>query len=271
MLKSLIKILRYTPLPVIYAIVDVVIVFYMIFRPSATKAQYQLFHLRFGKNKVQSLLSVYRNMRQFGKVIIDRFAVYGGRQFNITIENNKWLEDCYQSDLPLVILSGHIGNFELAGYFLKPKNKQMYVVMYGGDKAVVMQNRTKFLTPNDIHLIFSQSDTNYLFEINNALANGDMLAMLADRVFGSKRTLTTNILDKDVRLPLGPFKTTLLRPANICVVFAVKTSTRDYTIYLTPINATTPQELADNYAKEIDKIMRRYPYQWFNYYNFWND
>ncbi len=259
------------PLPAIYAIVDVVIVFYMIFRPSATLAQYRLFHLRFGKNKFQSLLSAYLNMRQFGKVIIDRFAVYGGKKFNITIENNEWLENCYQSDLPLVILSGHIGNFELAGYFLRPKNKQMYVVMYGGEKAVIMQNRAKFLTPNDIHLIFSNNDNNYLFEINNALTDGNLLAMLADRVFGSKRTLTTTLLNKETQLPLGPFRTALLRPANICIVFAIKKSTHDYIIHLTPVSAATPQQLADIYAQETDKIMHQYQHQWFNYFNFWND
>ncbi len=271
MLRSLIGMLRIIPLFVIYGVVDIVILFYMLFRPSATKAQYQLFHLRFGRSKIRSLVSAYLNMRQFGKVVVDRFAVYADKQFNITIDNSEWLEQCYNSELPLVILSGHIGNFELAGYFLRPKNKQMYVVMYGGDKAVVMQNRAKYLTPNDIHLIIAQDNSDYLFQINSALANGDMLAILADRVFGSKRTLTTEILGAPAHLPLGPFRTALLRPANICAVFAIKQDTGNYTIHITPLDAATPQQLADSYSQTIDTIMHRYPYQWFNYYNFWND
>lgn len=244
----------------------------MIFRRSATKAQYQLFHLRFGKKPFQALCSVYLNLRQFGKVVIDRFAVYAGRKFNITIENNDWLEDSYSSELPLVILSGHAGNFELAGYFLHPKqNKQMYVVLYGGEKEIVMQNRSKFLSANNIHLIAAQADNSYLFEINNALADGHLLAILADRMLGSNRILKTEILGKEAQLPLGPFKTALLRPANKCVVYAIKKNTFDYTIYLRPVNATTPQELADEYAKITTEIITQNPYQWYNYYNFWND
>ena len=250
---------------------DIVVIFYMILRPSATQAQYRLFHLRFHQNSLRAIGNVYLNLREFGKVVIDRFAVYAGKKFNINIENNGWLEQCYQSDLPLVILSGHAGNFELAGYFLIPKNKQMYVLLYGGEKEIIMQNRKKFLTANNIHLIAAQQDNGYLFEINNALAGGHLLAILADRMLGSNRTLTTDILGKEAQLPLGPFKTALLRPANKCVVYAIKKGTYDYTIYLYPVNGSTPQELADEYAKLTTETIIKYPHQWYNYYNFWND
>ncbi|MBR3565594.1 MAG: lysophospholipid acyltransferase family protein [Paludibacteraceae bacterium] len=269
MLTSLIWLLRWIPLQVVYFVVDIVVVFYLFCRPSATKAQYSFFRLHIKQNCLKASWSVYLNMRQFGKVIVDKFAVFAGKQFNIEINNREWLEQCYDSSLPLVMLSAHIGSFELAGAFLKPRNKQMYVLMYGGEKEVIMQNRIKQLTPNNIHIISAQSNSNYLFDINNALMQGNIFAMLADRNLGSNRTITTNILGQ-AKLPLGPFKTATLREANRCAVFVTKCSTHNYKIYLTPLTADQPNELAQEYAHRLTEIIIQYPNQWFNYYDFWN-
>ncbi len=210
-------------------------------------------------------------MRQFGRAIMDRFAVYAGKQFTINIENEEWVNKSCQTGLPLVILTGHTGNFELAGYFVSPHGKKMQVLLYSGEKEVVLHNRAKFFAENGINILFALSDMNYLFEINNTLNNGQVLGLFADRVFGSAKTLTVPLLGKETQLPQGPFKVALLHEAHRCAMFAMKTGRYEYTIVTTPLQGKTPQALAEEYAQAVGDVVKRYPHQWYNYFNFWKD
>lgn len=269
MLRSLVWLLKRLPLQVMYGFVDVLVVFYWLFSRKGRRVQYNLFRQRLGKTRWQAVGGSYQNMRQFGRAILDRFAVYAGKQFHITIQNKEWVEQCCRTELPLVILTGHVGNFELAGYFVHPADKKMQVLLYSGEKEEVLKNRAKFFAANNISLLFALPDMSYLFEIKQTLAAGQVLGIFADRLFGSQRTLCASVLGKEADLPLGPFKTALLYEANKCAMFAMKTGKQNYEIRLTPLQGNTPQELALEYARALETVVREYPTQWYNYFEFW--
>ena len=56
----------------------------------------------------------------------------------------------------------------------------------------------------------------------------------------------------------------------------MKTSTRGYTIYVTPLTydheaprRQQMQQLLDAYVAELERIVRMYPTQWYNFFEFW--
>ena len=63
-----------------------VIPFYMLFAHKGYISMYHFFRQRFGYGPMKSFVHVYLNHYAFGKVILDRFAVYSGRKFQIEIE-----------------------------------------------------------------------------------------------------------------------------------------------------------------------------------------
>ena len=78
--------------------------------------------------------------------------------------------------------------------------------------------------------------------------------------------------------PLGPFSIAAQRNVKMLAVFVMKESIHKYHIHVKKLSVpcdtdkrTKAKLLAQNFAKELELIIRRYPAQWFNYYDFWGD
>ena len=118
----------------------------------------------------------------------------------------------------------------------------------------------------------------HLFEIDNALTNGEIVSMPADRINGSYKFIEHDFLGAKARFPLGPFSVATMRSLNVLAVNVMKTSLKSYKIYVTPImynKEASRQEqirqLSEAYVAELEKRVREYPTQWYNYFEFWNN
>jgi predicted LPLAT superfamily acyltransferase len=120
------------------------------------------------------------------------------------------------------------------------------------------------------------NDMSHLFLINQALENGETVSMPADRVFGSQKTITVNFLGRPAAFPLGPFSVATIRGLDVLAVNVMKTSLKSYKIYVTPLSYSKEaprkqqmEELATAYVAELERMIRMYPAQWYNFYEFW--
>ena len=173
-------------------------------------------------------------------------------------------------------LSSHVGNYEIAGYSLVAEKKRFNALVFFGEKAEVMNNRQKLFTHANINMIPIKPDMSHLFEINAALANGETVSIPADRIWGSHKYVSQTFLGKEAHLPLGPFQVVAIRGVEALAVHVVKKSTKSYKIFVTPLHydknasrAEQIKELSGNYIKELERIIRLYPTQWYNYFDFW--
>ena len=279
MQRALVGLLRRTDIRIIYAVMAVFYLpFYLLSRPSAAKAQYRYFRERQGNSRAKALCSTLRNFYNFGQVVIDRFAAHAGKKFRFEIEHRELFYDLVTEERGFMVLSSHLGNFEMAGYELSTPLKKMNVVLYAGDTEIVMENRRKLLALHNIHLIPLQKDLSHVFAINNALANGEIVAMPADRRVGEGKTVSVPILGKDAKLPMGPFALAVTREETVRVVFVVKARWDTYHIYIHPLptkeEGTVRERIADlagQYGELLTAMARKYPTQLYNYYDFWSD
>lgn len=176
-----------------------------------------------------------------------------------------------------MMLSSHIGCYEIAGYTLVAPNKPIHALVYGGEKTTVMSGRAERFVHNNVSMIPVQPDMSHLFLVNEALANHEIVSMPADRVVGSSKQLEAMLLGASAKLPMGPFSVATMRGLDVLAVNVMKTSAKQYTAYVTPLRydkqATRKvqmQQLADGYAKELERMLRLYPEQWYNFYEFWS-
>ena len=267
--RSLIWMLKGIPIRVLYGVTDIVIIFYMLFAHSAYLASYHYFRQRHHKSALSAFWNVYLNFRQFGQVVIDRFAVFAGKHFDFEIEGNEHVMQAMQEGNGCIMLSSHIGNYEMAGYFLRPV-RRMYALMFGGEKGTVLENRKRVFESNGIHVITQDENWSYLHMINNALSNGDMLTLFADRNFGSSKTIAVDVLCARANLPRGPFSIAqMYKEATTVCVFVMKDTATRYHIYVNRLYAQSADEYARQFADKLSQILRRYPNQWYNMYDFW--
>lgn len=276
MQQALIVMYRMAGLRFLYGIMSLVVPFYMLFNRKGFGAMYHFFRQRMGYGRLKSFVNVYRNHYLFGQIILDRFAAFAGRRFNLKMEGYDRFLRMTEGSEGFIMLSSHVGNYELAGYTLVSEKKEFKALVYGGETATVMANRMRVLGKNHIGLIPLKEDLSHVFLMNETLLNGGILSMSGDRVTGS-RTIACTFFGVRAQFPIGPFMLAVKRNVKILAVFVMKQSLNDYHVYIKEITADTAgcpqniriQRLAQAFACELEQVVSDYPQQWFNYYDFW--
>ena len=109
---------------------------------------YRYFRKRLGYSRFRAAWCTYRNHCLFGTVVIDRFAMFAGRKFDLKIEGYENFSRLAEQENGFMILSSHIGCYEVAGYSLVAKTKRFNALVFGGEKAFVMEGRRERLENN---------------------------------------------------------------------------------------------------------------------------
>ncbi len=277
--KWLIRMLRHIDVRILYLFVAIfVIPVCLVLNPSRGIA-YRYFRRRIGYGRLKSAWKTYVNHCLFGQVVVDKFAMYAGKQFDVEIENyNEFTTRASRKEEGFVQLSAHIGSYEIAGYTLAVEGKSFNALVFAGEKASVMQNRDKMFAGTNIKMIAIQQDMSHLFEIDKALTDGGIVSMPADRINGSQKCIEHVFLGAKAKFPLGPFSVATMRGLDVLAVNVMKDSLLGYKIYVTPLaydKEASRQEqirqLSSAYVAELEKRVRQYPTQWYNYFEFWQE
>ena len=260
-----------------YAILALVIPFYMLFARKGYLAIYRYFRIRHGYPVMKSFVKTYRNHYLFGQMMLDRFSVYAGqKKFKIDNPDNDLFLEMVDAQQGCVIATAHVGNPELCGYLLSQQTKRINSTIYGGEAKEVQKNRTKTLGDNNVRLIPVSDDMSHLFLINEALQNGEFVSLPCDRAFGSNKTMDCDFMNGKADFPVGAFVLALQFHVPVIALFVLKMPAMRYRIHV--IRIPVPQEggkreqirrMACSYAEILERIVRQYPEQWFNFYDFW--
>ena len=276
MQKALIVLFKVVPLEVIYAVMALVVPFYMLFNRKGYLAMYHFFRQRLGKGWLGAVGHVYLNHFRFGEVVLDRFATYAGVRFKLTIDGNEHFLRLNEGEKGFMMLSSHVGNYEQAGYVLKSDRKSFNALIYSGESATVMNGRKRQFVDSNIHMIPVQADMSHLFLLNSILDEGNIVSMPADRCFGSAQSVGCQFFGAEAQFPLGPFATAVQKEGPALAVMVMKEGTRRYRAFVRPVecDTTLPHRkqmaaMAQNFATTLEEIVRRYPHQWYNYFEFW--
>ena len=272
----LITLLRFIDIRIIYFFTYVFVIPPCLFRPGF-KHIYRYFRERWGFGPVKAFFKTYQNHCLFSQVVIDRFAMYAGKRFKFDIDGYEFFQQLANEPDAFIQLSSHIGNYEMAGYTLVSTKKPFNALVFFGEKQSVMENRANMFSDKNIRMIPIKEDMSHLFLIDNALQQGEIVSMPADRIFGSQKWVSEKLLGAEVKLPLGPFRVATMRGLNVLAVNVMKCSSKGYKIYVKPLNydkVTSRDEqirqLAHGYITEVESMLQLYPTQWYNYFDFWN-
>ena len=106
--KTLIRILRFVDVRFIYAVSDIFVVPFCVLFNHSGKTAYSFYRNRLHNNVLKSCWQTCRNHSMFSRVIIDRFSMYAGKEFDITIEGADYFRRLEAQDDGFVQLSSHI-------------------------------------------------------------------------------------------------------------------------------------------------------------------
>jgi predicted LPLAT superfamily acyltransferase len=260
-----------------YVVLLFAVPFYMLKNHREYLAIYHYFRKQHGYTAFKSFRKTFVNHLLFGQMMFDRFAVYGGqKKFRIENPDDEIFTQLLENPKGFILASSHVGNPELCGYLLKQDRKRINGLIFGGEKAEVQKNRVAVLNNNNVRMIPVSEDLSHIFMISDALSNGEIVTMPCDRMFGSDKSLECTFLKGKARFPIGAFVLAVQYQVPVLVIFVLKLTTALYKIHISRINipeAGSKKEKINSmtriYVSVLEDIVKKYPDQWFNFYEFW--
>ncbi|MBO4739617.1 MAG: hypothetical protein J5606_08670 [Bacteroidales bacterium] len=270
----LLRVLAKVKVTYLYPILYLIIPFYILFdRKIFANIFFYHKHIR-GLSAKQARKATWKNYILFGQVVLDKFALLAGntKQFQIDIHGNNLVNQFIAEDKGGLIIGGHIGNFELAGYIFQQKKKKFYILSYEGEGAYYQHKRTNAMKDSNIDFVQVKSDMSHLFTIKQVIEAQQFLLMTADRINGSLKYYTLDFFNQKANFPIGPFQLAYTFNYPLIVLFVVKEQHTKYSAYLYQIDKqANTKDYCIKYIELLENILQKYPTQWFNFFPFWNE
>ena len=220
---------------------------------------------------------VFKSYYTFGQSIIYKVSISAGlrNKFTYEFDGIEILKNLLAEKKGGVLISAHIGNFEIAEHFFGDIDLDFQINLVTTDlEHSAIKNYLESVTQKPtIKFIIIKDDLSHIFEINAALANNELICFTGDRYFEGTKSLAENILGKEANFPAGPFLIASRLKVPVVFVYVMKEPNLHYHLYAREATVKHRDEkgLLKEYIKSVESILQKYPLQWFNYFDFWND
>ncbi len=265
-----------------YFLLFFVAFWFVLFSREATKSQYYLFRKRLKYNFFKSILFVCKNSFVFGQILIDKVAIMSGmlRKYTTEHTNADVIENMIKNKTGGILVNAHIGSWQIAGQLLERYKGIIYILMVDAENEKIKEFLQTAEGENKVEIISLKDDGSHMVKINEVLKNKGILVMHGDRFTEGADILEHIFLGEKAKFPSGPFHLAAKYGVPITFATAFREKKRHYHFFaMKPINILYPgniqkrkEELYSKskiYVEELEKIIKKYPVQWFNFYNFW--
>ncbi|MDR2622203.1 MAG: acyltransferase [Dysgonamonadaceae bacterium] len=278
--RFFIYLIRHCGIRFAYFFLLFVVVHFIPFAPLATKSNWKYYRKIQGFGFFKTIRMLYLNYYRFGQTLIDKVAVRSGfhGKYQYEFENYEaFLNQLDHSEKGVILIGAHVGNWEAGGNFFGEYARKINIVMYDAEYQKIKKVLQKNLDSQNHKVIpIVESDFTHIYQIKDALENNEYVCFQGDRYIGEKYAKTVTFMGYPARFPIGPFLLATRFESPVVFYFSMREKGMKYRFIFTiaEIKGKGKQavdELLDLYVGTLEKIVKRYPEQWFNYYNFWNE
>ena len=227
----------------------------------------------------ETKISSFSHIYAFACAMLDKMVASSDKRQKIKFaihKNADWddFQSCLKENHGAFLICSHLGNIEALSAFPDGKNKKMHAFMQ------ISQNETfhKFMTRHNIAtntIIYPTEDINIgvASTMYDFLQNGDLVMMAGDRTSPGTPTRYENVsfLGKNCRFPIGTFKFAKSLSHPIFAICVMNIKHEKYGIYVKKLDNTNIHDMVAQYALFLEKLVLKYPKQWFNFFDFFEN
>lgn len=256
-----------------YVFLTLVVVYFVPFAPRATQAVWVFSRKRLGYGKLKSIQFLIKNYYTLGQVLIDKVAIGMGNtdayQFDFGDNYEEFLQILNRNS-GVILIGAHLGNWEIGAPFFENYGKKMNVVMYDAEYQKIKQVLEKTRKENNFKVIPVNKDSlSHVFEIKDALDKQEYVCFQGDRFVEGAQVLYHSFLNEEAPFPFGPYLLAAKLKTPVVFFFAIREKGRKYKFIFEQAELSGEVSLLGQYAEVLENLVRKYPEQWFNYYDFW--
>jgi len=221
------------------------------------------------------------HLRHFAICMCDRFiSLVTPQKYTFEIENKKiLLEKLHQGG---ILLLSHYGGWAVAancfGKFDIKINVVMQEALIQSIKEIEEQIKNNDLMSH-MHIIdTAKGGIRVTLDIANALRDGELVAMMADRATGKKNAQGVEFFKKEGFFNKNPFEIAYKMQKPLIAIFFRYEKPQTYSIDFEIISMQYDEKMDKAvakcmrlYAQRFEKNIEIYPQGWFNFYDFWGE
>src|SRR5690606_7560790 len=175
--------------------------------PKRTCQLHQTFRIYSKNGVLRSTHTTYRNYIEFGQTNIDKIAITAGLAHKYTYEFDgiDHIRQLAKDNSAGILISAHVGNFEVSQYFMGEIDKQIHLVTTDEEQRAIKSYLANIMAKPKTGFIVVKDDLSHVFEINQVIDGKGMICFTGDRFVEGSKTMTASFLGKEAHFPAGPF------------------------------------------------------------------
>lgn len=260
-------------------VLHLIAAYFLLFAPASRRASRN--YLRRALGRPAHWRDLYRHFFTFAATIHDRIYLVNRRfdLFDFEVHGEDTLRRLLADGNGLFLMGAHLGSFEVIRALGRKDTDVRVAMLMHEDNAQKINAMLGAINPEAVQDIIGLGHIDSMLKVRERLDNGCVVGMLADRTPGSDTLYPVQILGADANLPSGPFRMAALLRRPVVFMTGLYLGGNRYTIHfdtLADFSGVTRgqrdaalQVAITRYAALLDQYCRKAPYNWFNFFDFW--
>jgi predicted LPLAT superfamily acyltransferase len=269
------------------AVLHPICVYFLLFAPQARRHSARYLGRVLGRPA--TLAERYRHLHAFASTVLDRVYLARGqlRVFDLRLHGAETMGSVVESGRGAVLLGAHFGSFEaLHAVGASRPGLRVAMAMFP-DNARMIHRILQAVAPGSHLDIIPIGRPESTLAVRDWLDGGGLVGMLADRYLHDDGARTALVelpfLGAPARFSEGPLRLAMLLRRPVVFMAAAFRGGNRYDVRFEPLAdfSDAPRDAAERerlarttlqaYVSRLEALCREAPYNWFNFYDFWNE
>jgi KDO2-lipid IV(A) lauroyltransferase len=193
------------------------------------------------------------------------------------VSNNQAIHKALEGGKGAILLTAHLGNWELGGMILKALQLPVHIVYFPDRIWGVEKSRRRYRERKGVGQLSISGSPFSLVSMIQVLRRNEIVCLQGDRNYG-RRGMKADFFGSPVTFPPGPVLLAMASKAPLIPIFIIQEDGKGYRFLVedpVPMQDTgnreeDARENLERVVRILEGYLRRYPDQWFNYLPYWD-
>lgn len=223
---------------------------------------------------------VFRHIHTFASTILDRIYLLNDRTelFDLRIHDEALVRQVTADGRGVLMFGAHLGSFEAMRAIGHDKTGVTLALLMFEANAQKLGRLMAAINPAITQEIIALGEFDSMLHVQTRIAQGTIIGMLADRTFQKDEVRWLPFLGEPAPFPLGPFRLASLLRRPLLLMLAAYQGGKRYELHFELLfdfsqpglkRGEAVNTALEKYVGRLEHYCTEYPYNWFNFYDFW--